>query len=141
VNDRLDLKSLMRAAGCEAHIHLAELLGTYRDDVTRTARTGLHPIKADAWAVKLGLHPYEVWGERWHEVELFCRTFEPVPRRRGRPPRGNVCKAGHLIAGENVMMNSGRAICRQCRLAQMRAQKARRRKERQYQATVPDARA
>lgn len=58
---KLPVEPLIRAAHAESLTQFAEMLHVNYRDVARAVQEGLGTKRADRWAVKLGLHPYEVW--------------------------------------------------------------------------------
>jgi hypothetical protein len=55
-----------------AHLRFDDAVGILKvsDKTYRKLRqsTPIHYLKADLYAIRLGLHPYEIWGEEWLEV-------------------------------------------------------------------------
>jgi hypothetical protein len=49
--------------------HLVTFLGVHRWTVQRARVSGLDVFTADRWACTLGLHPVEVWGDAWRNLQ------------------------------------------------------------------------
>ncbi len=56
---------LFEAAGATTQTKLASLLGVSGTQVKQITAEGLTDVQADRYAVRLGLHPLEVWGLAW----------------------------------------------------------------------------
>lgn len=63
----LDPAPLLARAGDGSARELATRLGVASRTVARwrSGRVRLWPVDADRFAVRLGLHPCEVWGDAW----------------------------------------------------------------------------
>jgi hypothetical protein len=48
-----------------SHNDIARIVGGSRSVVVAAVTRGLPERRADEWAVRLGLHPCEVWGDAW----------------------------------------------------------------------------
>lgn len=63
---RWPLTALLSASGLSRHTMGSQL--RLAGHTLRTAsRRGLSDLQADRWAVRLGLHPAEVWGSSWYD--------------------------------------------------------------------------
>jgi hypothetical protein len=62
-------RDLVLAVGQPNTTILADMIGTSRGTVSKWLRTGVcfTIYEADRYAIKVGLHPALVWGERWYE--------------------------------------------------------------------------
>lgn len=73
---------LLRRFGPEMDtVALAERLGTDRTAVYRWLGGGIHwdPWQADRYAIRLGMHPAEVWGQQWWDE---CERSQAIADRR-----------------------------------------------------------
>jgi hypothetical protein len=64
---RLPLDPLLRATRMTP-TELRNAVNTFSANITRAQRDGLSVEVADRWAVRLNLHPVEVWDEQWIEA-------------------------------------------------------------------------
>jgi Bacterial regulatory proteins, gntR family len=63
---RWPLTALLGASGLSRN-GLARQLRLAGHTVRTASRRGLSDVQADRWAVRLGLHPVEVWGSSWYD--------------------------------------------------------------------------
>lgn len=61
---RLPLEPLISASGLTGR-KFRTAVKTFSVDIRRAEIKGLSLDAADRWAVRLNLHPFEVWGETW----------------------------------------------------------------------------
>src|SRR5262245_1888000 len=66
VSGRWPLTSLLAASGMSRN-GLARQLRLAGHTLRTASRRGLSDVQADRWAVRLGLHPVEVWGSSWYD--------------------------------------------------------------------------
>lgn len=60
-------EAIARALGCNSNTVRCYLSGQY----------AIHYVQADKYAIRLGLHPFNIWGEEWIAPSL--------PRLKGKP--------------------------------------------------------
>jgi len=63
---RWPLTELLAASGMSRN-GLARQLRLAGHTLRTASRRGLSDVQADRWAVRLGLHPVEVWGSSWYD--------------------------------------------------------------------------
>lgn len=58
---------------------IAEILGCNSNTVRcyLTGKYTIHYLKADRYAIRLGLHPFNIWGEEWMAPSLPRLKKEP----------------------------------------------------------------
>src|SRR5262245_6900567 len=66
VSERWPLTALLAASGLSRN-GLARQLRLAGHTLRSASRRGLSNVQADRWAVRLGLHPVEVWGRSWYD--------------------------------------------------------------------------
>src|SRR5262245_6674250 len=66
VSGRWPLTALLAASGVSRN-GLARQLRLAGHTLRTASRQGLSDVQADRWAVRLGLHPVEVWGSSWYD--------------------------------------------------------------------------
>src|SRR5262245_1314694 len=66
VSGRWPLTPLLAASGMSRN-GLARQLRLAGHTLRTASRRGLSDVQADRWAVRLGLHPVEVWGSSWYD--------------------------------------------------------------------------
>jgi hypothetical protein len=66
VSGRWPLTALLSASGLSRH-SLGSQLRLAGHTLRTASRRGLSDLQADRWAVRLGLHPAEVWGASWYD--------------------------------------------------------------------------
>lgn len=93
---RLPFAPLMAASQADSLKHLARLLGIDAAAVGRCQHKGLTWSCADAWSVRLGFHPADLWGDDWWAVGA-----------------GDVCPNGHDYTDDNTLWEANG--CRRCR--------------------------
>ena len=66
VSERWPLTALLAASGLSRN-GLGRQLRLAGHTLRAASRRGLSDVQADRWAVRLGLHPVEVWGSSWYD--------------------------------------------------------------------------
>ena len=66
ISGRWPLTALLAASGLSRN-GLGRQLRLAGHTLRAASRRGLSDVQADRWAVRLGLHPVEVWGSSWYD--------------------------------------------------------------------------
>lgn len=83
---RLPLTPLIATVQAGTYSELARMLRYNCRAIQRAARDGLSELQADRWAVTLGYHPSEIWGDAWFEFGTdgwhcdICNSDFPTAR-------------------------------------------------------------
>jgi len=104
---RWPLEPLLAAAGL-SRAALGRQLRLAGHTMRAASRRGLSDVQADRWAVRLGLHPVEVWGSAWFEgagdgggpshVRVACHLRGRIERGDLRP--GDVLPTVQAVAAD-----------------------------------------
>lgn len=113
---RYPLEPLLRLAGGHSAMELA---GIASSEISRARTEGLTELRADRWALRCGLTPYEVWPEMVDaaidEVMVECEApdcdvrFVPSPRAHGGKHRycHQRCARRHWAAKARAAARAG----------------------------------